>query len=50
MEINLSQFYINLKQVVETLEEDLERQFSNQKVELQDWKSRRDILLRFKSE
>lgn len=46
-EIDISEFYLDLKNVVKEFESNLETQFKNQNAILVDWIKRRDIVLRF---
>ncbi|WP_108422787.1 hypothetical protein [Flagellimonas amoyensis] len=47
-EINISQLYLDFKRVVQDLEKGLENKISEQKLELNNWTSRQDVILKFK--
>ncbi|MCK0137417.1 hypothetical protein [Arenibacter sp. S6351L] len=49
-EINISQLYLDFKGVVNDLEKGLERKISELNLELSDWASRQDIIIKFKNE
>ncbi|WP_405246675.1 hypothetical protein [Cellulophaga sp. Asnod2-G02] len=47
-EINISQLYVDFKEVVQDLEKGLENKINEHKLELNNWTSRQDVIMKFK--